>query len=108
VGVTPAGDGRVQVRVRVEERSLDFGGEWDEWPRRVSRTRLTDDTGRVYYPIDASGGQDGDDVEPGEARRGEIVFEAGRAGGRPERLVLLYPIGVNGAVVVAVPVELER
>ena len=108
VSVTPAGEGRVQVRLRIEERSLDFEGEWDEWPRRAARTRLTDDTGRVYHPVDFAGGQDGDAVAPGEARRGEIVYEAVRAGGRPETLTLLYPIGVNGAVVVAIPIALER
>jgi len=108
VSVTPAGDDRVQVRLRIEERSLDFLGEWDEWPRRAFRTRLTDDTGRAYYPVDASGGQDGDAVEPGGVRRGEIVYEAPRAGPRPATLTLLYTIGVDGRVVVAVPVGLER
>lgn len=108
VRVAPAGDGRVRVHLRIEERSLDFDGEWDEWRRRVGRTRLSDDTGRRYRPVDASGGQDDDDVGPGEAREGEIVYEAPRAGPRPETLTLLYPIGVDGRVVVAVPVDLER
>jgi hypothetical protein len=58
--------------------------------------------------VDASGGQDGDAVAPGELRRGEVVFEGPSAGARPEAITLLYPVGVDGRVVVAVPVELQR
>jgi hypothetical protein len=108
VVVSPAGEGRVRVRLRVEERSLDFEGEWDAWRDRVARTRLTDDTGRAYFPVDASGGEDDAAVAPGELRRGEITFEAEAGGGRPRVITLLYPIGVGGRVVVAVPVELRR
>jgi hypothetical protein len=108
VSVAPVGDGRVRVRLRVEERSLDFEGEWDDWQERAALARLADDTGRAYFPIDASGGQDDDAVAPGELRRGEIVFEGPTAGARPGTITLLYPIGVGGRVVVAVPVELQR
>ena len=108
VRVLSAGEGRVQVRLNVTERSLDFEGEWDTWQARAPYTWLTDDTGRRYGLTEANGGEISEDVEAGQARRGGLIFEAEAAGGTPKTLTLHYPIGVDRRSVVSVPIELQR
>ena len=109
VNVSHLSGGRVRVRLDVQERSLDFEGEWDEWTRRARHSWVTDDTGRRYdaAPSEARGGA-GDVVTPGGARSGQLTFYGASAGDTPRSITLHYPIGANRGTVVSVPISLRR
>ena len=109
VNIAQLSGGRVRVRLDVQERSLDFEGEWDEWRRRARHSWVTDDTGRRYdaAPSEAHGGE-GNVVMPGEARSGRLTFYGDSGGDTPRSITLHYPIGANRGTIVSVPISLRR
>ena len=109
VDISHRSGGRVRVRLDVQERSLDFEGEWDKWMRRARHSWVTDDTGRRYdaAPSEAQGGT-GDIVLPGEARSGRLTFYGDSGGDTPRSITLHYPIGANRGTIVSVPILLRR
>lgn len=109
VDIQRVAEDRARVRIHLEEKSLDFEGEWDEWSRRVRFAFLTDNTGRRYTaaPAEATGGE-GNEVAEGGTRTGMLTFYGNPNGATPRHIVLHYPIGLDRGVVVPVSIPLAR
>ncbi|MEO0556607.1 MAG: hypothetical protein AAF170_00345 [Bacteroidota bacterium] len=96
---------RTRVQLDVSVRSIDYGGPWAPWRSFAAKGYVLDDRGGRYQPAPTES-RSGSPViaEPGDVRRGTVVFYADGVRDGIGRLVYVASLGGESSVTLPISV----